>query len=82
MASMGSTRPSESFAQVTDKMRLADVPSEILNVPTMNGCFAQKRAVTKNAAMSESRTNLPLAAPRHFGPSRRLCFSRVTTIMT
>ena len=52
----GSTHSSESFAQVTDKMRLADVPSEILNVPTINGCFAQERTVTKNAAMSELLT--------------------------
>ena len=46
---------------MTGKVRLADVPSEILNVPTMNGRFAQERTVMKNAAMSESRTKRSFA---------------------
>ncbi len=40
-SALGSTRSSETFSQVTDSRRRADVPSEILNVPTMNGCFAR-----------------------------------------
>ena len=64
-SALGSTRSSESFPQVTDKVRLADVSSEILNVPTMNGRFAQERTVTKNAAMSESRTFPPDAVQRN-----------------
>ncbi|MEX0281299.1 MAG: hypothetical protein AB3N13_08945, partial [Arenibacterium sp.] len=34
--SLGSLLSSESFAQVTGKVRLADIPSKILNFPTMN----------------------------------------------
>ena len=41
---------------MTNKVRIVDVPSGILNVPTMNDWFARERTVTKNAAMSESRT--------------------------
>ena len=51
----GSTPSSESFAQVTGKVRLADIPSKILNFRTMNDWFARERTVKNNAAMSELR---------------------------
>lgn len=55
-AVLGSTRSSERFCQMTDKMRLAGVDAEIFETPTSKDCFVQERTVMKNEAMSESRT--------------------------
>ena len=40
---------------MTGKVRLADIPSKILNFPAMKDWFAQERTVKNNAAMSELR---------------------------
>ena len=55
MAKLGSTRSSERFCQLTDKMRLADVDVEIFETPTSKDCFVQERTVAKNEATSQSR---------------------------
>ncbi len=49
-----------------DSTRLVDVQGTIFETPDMNDCFAQERTVAKNAAMTELRTSLPLAAVPHF----------------
>ena len=59
MAALGSTRSSERFCQVTDKMRLADVHAEFFETPSSNDCFAQEQTVVKTGAMSEMRTEPP-----------------------
>ncbi len=63
---MGSTRSSELFCQVTDKMRLADVDADVFETPTSKDRLVYERTVAKNEAMSESRTFPPDADAAKF----------------
>ena len=60
MSILGSTQSFDGFYQVTDKMRLTDVHTEIFATSDANGSFAKERTVAKIIGMTEMRTLLPL----------------------
>ena len=64
MSVQGSTLSSESFYQMTNYGRLADVQGEIFETQVTNGSFARKQTLVKNSAMSELRTKLTLEGYR------------------
>ena len=47
---------------MTDKVRLADVPSEIFKTQVANGGFSHERTLAKIGAMSEVRTKPPVSS--------------------